>query len=282
MTTTKEKPPEINPMLKLSIGSVISNPIPDQEYLTTKGKKNLYLTTFLIIIDIILTILIFLQEYDFLTHNFKNNFLPFSIKSLLCILILVSIILIFWSHEYILVKITRFVYIILGTIYYFFKFILKLVNLINDINNEYEPDQNNLEIVDIIFLFVHLTTIIPRIFTFFISKGYVEKLGKIRKLKMEEEHESFVEQIANRLEKGYNRWSNPNENYIMENDNENDNESEQNKKHIFDKNENDDNKNNENNENNDENIVLTINGNKADEETNNNNYIFDKKEEEFI
>ena len=31
MTSTKDKPPEVNPMLKMSIGSVISNPIPDDE-----------------------------------------------------------------------------------------------------------------------------------------------------------------------------------------------------------------------------------------------------------
>ena len=33
MTSTKEKPPEVNPILKLSIGSAISNPIPDDELL---------------------------------------------------------------------------------------------------------------------------------------------------------------------------------------------------------------------------------------------------------
>ena len=280
MASNIEKIPEVNPRLKISVGSAISNPIPDQEYLTTRGKKNLNITVIFILIDLILTLLIILQEHDFLAINFSDNVLPFLIKSIICIIIFVSIIIIFSSHKYILVKITRFVYIILGTLYYCFKFILKFIILIKAINNEEEDI--DIEIIDVIFLFVHLVTIIPRILTFFISKGYVEKLERIHKLQMEEEHEKFVQKIATRLEKGYDRWSNFNENEINEKQNEL-----QIQKQYFDKNENENNNENNNENKNDNNndketILFTINGNKEDDDNKNNKFLFDKKEEELL
>lgn len=277
MTSNRERPTNINPMLKMSIGSVISNPISDQEYLSRTGKKNLYLTTLFIIVDILFTILIFLQEYDFLTKNSNNNFIAFFIKSLLCIVILVSIIIIFWKQNYILVKITRFVYIILGSIFYFIIFIIKIINLINELNsgdedeNEYEDNEEDINLLNIIFLFLHILTIIPRIVAFFISKRYVLKLKRIYELKMEEEHQSFVEKIASRIEKGYNRWSIPNENYIA---NEKDSESKQSKEY-FDKKEDKDTKNyiDDNEE---------IEFGKENEINNNKEHNINKKEEELI
>ena len=268
MSSLIEKPPESNPRLKISVGSVISNPIPDQEYLTTKGKKNLNLTIIFIIIDFILTLLIILQEHDFLANNLSDNALTFFIKSIICIIIFVSIIIIFNSHKYLLVKITRFAYIILGTLYYGVKFILKFIILVKVIDSEDEDVY--IEISDVVFLFVHLLTIIPRIITFFISKGYVEKLERIHKLQLEEEHEKFVQKIATRIEKGYNRWSNFNED---------DKQNElQIQKQYFDKNVNENNNNNNDNNNNKETLEFTINGNKEDDEKN-KQFLFDKKEE---
>ena len=63
MTSAREKPPEVNPMLKMSIGSIISNPVSDEEFLTSEGQKSLYLTTIFIIIDFLITFFIILQEY---------------------------------------------------------------------------------------------------------------------------------------------------------------------------------------------------------------------------
>ena len=274
MTSQREKPPEMNPTLKMSIGSVISNPIPDDEYLTSEGKKSLNLTTIFIIIDIILTILIFLQEYDFLTKDFKKNFLFFLIKSFLCIIILVIVIIFFWFHKYYYAQICRFSYVILGTIYYLLKFLIKIINLIKEINEENEENDDELNIADIIFLFIHLTTLIPRILAFFFSREYVKKLKKIRQIKLAAEHENFVEKIAARIEKGYTRWSNPNISYI--DDNEGD--IELNKKQFFDKNEDDINI-NDSGDNSSEKAIFTINGKNLGDGDNKKEFLFDKKDE---
>ena len=273
MTSSRERPPEVNPMLKMSIGSIISNPISDEEFLTSEGQKSLYLTTVFIIVDIIITIIIFLQEYDFLTKDFSDNFLPFSLKTFFCILILIGIIILFWMHKYMIAQINRFFYMILGAIYYLVKFILKLIKIINKINSKNEKDKNEDDptTTDIVFLFVHLLTIIPRFLAFFYCRKYIAKLKRIREIKLEKEHENFVDKIAARIQKGYTRWSNPNASYTMDDDKE----IEFNKKQYFDKKEDEDN----DNENNDvDKVVLEINGQNYDYE-NNNEFESDNKDE---
>ena len=252
MNSTNQNPPEINPMLKMSIGSIISNPVPDDELLTIQGDKKLFIVVVCAFIDIFLLLVIFLQEYDFLLENFKNDFLEFCFKSILTILILGSIIVLFCLHKLLITQITRFAYIIFGTIYYVIQFVIKLLKLINEAENLSEEDEEDIDFLDIIFLIIQLTTIIPRIIAFFICKVYVEKLKKIKQIKDEAEHESFVEKIASRIEKGYTRWSNPNASYYED--------SGPAKKQYFDKKEE-----NINDDNEEEKVVFTINGNKNEE-----------------
>ena len=291
MTSTKDKPPEVNPMLKMSIGSVISNPISDDEYLTKGGKKSLYIATSIIILDIILVLLVFLQEYNFLTKEGKNYPLLFSIKSFFTILILALITILFWSHKYYFAQIGRFGYLIFGTIYYIVKLVLKVVNIIKKLTEEEDEDESEedeVEPIDVIFIFVHLFTILPRILAFFLSKKYIEKLNKIRRIHMAAEHESFIEKIASRIENGYTRWSNPN--YKANNEKENT----LNKKQYFDKKEgkeeDEENEDNELDREIKEKILITLDGNKIvdDNSTYNSNlsnkkgYLFDKKDEGLI
>ena len=269
MSSTREKPPEINPLLKLSIGSIISNPLPDDEILKSEGKKSLYSTTLCVIIDIIFTLIIFLEEYDFLANNFIKNFLQFSIKSFFCILILALVIILFWSRKYHIALIDRFAYLILGSIYYLAKFILKLINLVNQFKLRHEK-KGKVKILDIVFLFVHLFTILPRILSFFFIKVYISKLKRIRQIKMEAEHENFVDKIASRIEKGYTRWSNPNASYTADDQKDN----EENKNKYFESEEECNNKINDENEN----IDFEINGNKINDENNNEKeFILDNK-----
>ena len=68
------------------------------------------------------------------------------------------------------------------------------------------------QIIPIIFIALTTFTIIPRILVFFISRKYLKKLERLYEIKRLEEQEQFVERIAQRIEKGYQRWSNPNAN----------------------------------------------------------------------
>ena len=283
MSYTREKPPVSNPLLKLSIGSAISNPISDDIFLELEGKKNLHLTIIFIIIDILLTLLIILQSYNFFMDDFKGNILTFILHSFCVIAILSSIIIIYYLHKYIIALITRFGYIIIGGLYFLVILVIKIVNIIMKLLSD-DTTEENIELLDIIFLFVHFLTVIPRIFAFFLIKKYIIKLKKIRDIHMVTEHDNFVEKIADRIEKGYIRWSNPNASYIMDNEKDNNN----NVKKYFDKKEEDEDLNINNEEENDDSIGLEINGEKKKLKYNDNNnnkekeFIFDKKDENIL
>ena len=216
MDSTNRKSPEVNPMLNMSVASIISNPIPDDELLIREGDKKLNIILICIVIDLILTLLIILQEYDFLKELVNTDILLFFIKSIICILLLGLVIFLYCLHKFYIAIFARFSYLIVGIIYYISKFVFKLVNLISkeeegtqSEGQEDEEPENEIKIIDIIFLTLHLFSIIPRILAFYFCRGYIEKLRKLRQIRIEEEHDNFVEKIASRIENGYTRWSNP-------------------------------------------------------------------------
>ena len=149
-------------------------------------------------------------------------------------------------------------------------FAIKIVNITKKLLSD-DDSEENIDVLSIIFLFVQLLTVVPRIAAFFLVKKYVAKLKKIRDIQVGNEHESFVDKIAERIQKGYTRWSNPNS--TMENENEKNNEVKQ----YFDKKEDDI-----------DIIALDVNGQKKEFEVNgddNNNekeFIFDKKDETLL
>ena len=216
MDSTNRKSPEVNPMLNMSVASIISNPIPDDELLIREGDKKLNIILICIVVDLILTLLIILQEYDFLKELVNTDILLFFIKSIICILLLGLVIFLYCLHKFYIAIFARFSYLIVGIIYYISKFVFKLVNLISkeeegtqSEGQEDEEPENEIKIIDIIFLTLHLFSIIPRILAFYFCRGYIEKLRKLRQIRIEEEHDNFVEKIASRIENGYTRWSNP-------------------------------------------------------------------------
>ena len=216
MDSIHRKSPEVNQMLNMSVASIISNPIPDDELLIREGDKKLNIILICIVIDLILTLLIILQEYDFLKELVNTDILLFFIKSIICILLLGLVIFLYCLHKFYIAIFARFSYLIVGIIYYISKFVFKLVNLISkeeegtqSEGQEDEEPENEINIIDIIFLILHLFSIIPRILAFYFCREYIEKLRKLRQIRIEEEHDNFVEKIASRIENGYTRWSNP-------------------------------------------------------------------------
>ena len=216
MDSTNRKSPEVNQMLNMSVASIISNPIPDDELLIREGDKKLNIILICIVVDLILTLLIILQEYDFLKELVNTDILLFFIKSIICILLLGLVIFLYCLHKFYIAIFARFSYLIVGIIYYISKFVFKLVNLISkeeegtqSEGQEDEEPENEIKIIDIIFLTLHLFSIIPRILAFYFCREYIEKLRKLRQIRIEEEHDNFVEKIASRIENGYTRWSNP-------------------------------------------------------------------------
>ena len=207
----KEKSSGINPAFKISVGSNISNPIPDDEYLQKEGNRNLKLLIILIIIDFIVTLIMLLQDYEFLMDVSNTQILEYISRTILCCICFSSLIILLCLHKLIATHIARWAYLILGIIYYCLLFSLRILKLIFTIR---ETEKSLL--LPIIFLILFTGTIAPRIIVFFKSRKYLKKLENLYQIRRLEEQEQFVERIATRIEKGYRRWSNPNVSYSDE------------------------------------------------------------------
>lgn len=208
----EETLPKVNPEFKKSVGSAISNPIPDDEYLTTEGNKKLKSIIIYISIDFIVTLIMLLENYDFLYDVENNSIYLYIARTILCIICFSSLIALFCLHKLLATKIARWAYFILGIAYYALIIILRVIDIIKIALN----NQSKSLTLSIIFLVLQLGTIIPRILVFFISKKYLKKLMNLDQIRKLEEQEKFVESIATRIEKGYKRWSHPNMSYSEE------------------------------------------------------------------
>ena len=207
----KEKTSGINPAFKVSVGSNISNPIPDDEYLQKEGNRSLKLLIIFIIIDFVVTLIMLLQDYEFLIDVNNTQILEYIMRTILCCICFSSLIVLFCLHKLIATHIARWAYLILGIVYYCLIFSLRILKIVYIIK---ETEKSLL--LPIIFLILFTGTIAPRIIVFFKSRKYLKKLESLYQIKRLEEQEQFVERIATRIEKGYRRWSNPNVSYSDE------------------------------------------------------------------
>ena len=223
----EETLPKVNPEFKKSVGSAISNPIPDDEYLTKEGNKKLKSIIIYISIDFIITLIMLLQNYDFLYDVEDYSIYLYIARTILCIICFSSLIVLFCLHKLLATKIARWIYFVLGIAYYILILILRII----DIVKIYLNGQNKNSVLSIIFLILHAGTITPRILVFFISKKYLKKLVNLEQIRKLEEQEKFVERIATRIEKGYKRWSHPNMSYSEEEEIFDEDKT----KHLFDK-----------------------------------------------
>ena len=146
----KEKSSSINPAFKISVGSNISNPIPDDEYLQKEGNRNLKLLIFLIIIDFVVTLIMLLQDYEFLIDVTNTQILEYITRTILCCICFSSLIILLCLHKLIATHIARWAYLILGIIYYCLIFSLRIL-----INIYYKRNRKKFIITHNIFNFIH-------------------------------------------------------------------------------------------------------------------------------
>lgn len=185
--------------LKISMGSVSSNPISDQEELTIKRKRFLFFTLICTTSDFIIIILILTKDCNIFTSEGEEgestpdikNFILFTILAFLFFLIILILLLIrkpFFS------KICRYIYLFTGVAYYIYQIVTKIIYFYG---NHFELDSN-----DIIFFFLASIVIVPRIIGFTFVRLYEKILHKIEQAKRAEDHENFLEKIVNKVDRG--------------------------------------------------------------------------------
>ena len=171
---------------KISMSSVIES---DRVLFARESAKFFKIILILILTDFFLTELVFL--YDYIIDEL--NLPLFSIFSSIAIIFFGVLLILLYCKKSILSKITRFIYLIIGIIYFIFQIVMKLISL----------NQKNfsLNIYDIILFIVLSLPIFPRITGFLYIRIFERALKKMEDAKLTEEHQMFMEKVLNKLDR---------------------------------------------------------------------------------
>jgi hypothetical protein len=193
--------------LKISMGSVTSNPMSDKALFNEENKKFYKIIIILIIIDFFLNELIILHDYILISllegekeEDKDNNnqekepeLLLFFLFTILSIIIFGLILYVLYLKKLILSKITRFCYLIIGILYYTYQIIIKFIYF-GETGFELDP-------FNIVFFIIVSLTIVPRIMGFLYIRVFERSIVKLDKAKIDEEHVNFIEKVANNLDR---------------------------------------------------------------------------------
>ena len=184
---------------KDSAYSGVESPPTDLELKTKEAKSRFYFMLIFIGIDYIMSVLIIINESYFFKDK-ENDIILFIIKiSCLTVFLLLVIILTFLLKQK-LTKIIRYVYIIVLGLYYLFEIVWNIKSFIDDFEGT--------DWVDLVFFFVILLTIIPRLFVFYNIDLLIIKINEIYDCKNGEEHDQFRQNLENKMEDRDNtNWS---------------------------------------------------------------------------
>lgn len=188
-----------NPSFKISISSVVES---DRVLFNRESTKFLKVVTFLIILDFVCTEYIFVHDNILITFIEDNsnqnekkeiNWLIFSICSSISFAFFTVILILLYLKKPLLSKIVRFLYLILGLLFFVFQVIQKMLIL-----NDKDFSLNTLDIV--VFIVISIT-IIPRITGFLYIRIFERKIKKMKEAELAEEHELLLEKVVDKFDR---------------------------------------------------------------------------------
>ena len=176
-----------------TVDSVVSNPEPEPVFIGREGTENFRKAIIWILVDLVVTIALIAFEYGLFTDDI--DIINLIIIGSIALVIFACILVFVLSHVTILVLLSKYVYIILGSLYYAYKLLQMIIFLIDN-----ESDISNLDLV--IFVII-LASIIPRIMGFYNIELLVKVLRKVDDSKRILAHEKFIEKIGNKVDRGH-------------------------------------------------------------------------------
>ena len=182
-----------------TVDSAVSNPEPEPVFIGKEGTENFKKSITWVLIDLIATIFLILVEFGLFDGEIEIMNL---IIVLIIALVIFAIVIVFvLSHVTTLVIISKYAYIIIGSLYYAYKLLKAIIYLIT----------NNSEIsnLDLVVFVIILASIIPRILGFYNIELLAKVCKKVDESKRILAHEKLIEKIGNKVDRGgYSRWSN--------------------------------------------------------------------------
>lgn len=183
--------------LKISMGSVTSNPLSDKDLFLKENKRLYNIIMIFIITDFILNELIIINDCNIFFSLFDKERTPyifnFFLYTIISLIIFGCILLFLFLKKLILSKSARFFYLIVGILYYVYQIIIKLI--------DFGVKGFDLETLDIIIFIILSLSIIPKIVGFLYIKIYERTIIKIEDAKITEEQQHFIEKVEGKLDR---------------------------------------------------------------------------------
>jgi len=183
--------------------SIISNPEPEPVFISREGYSNYIKAVICIVVDFFVTIfLIFVQYGLFGIFEEEMNFKLIAIISSIAFAFFACVLIFVITHITILVIISKYMYILVGGIYYGYRLTLMIIYLVKN--------EKGISTGGLIFFIIILASILPRVFGFYNIEILAKVCKKVDDNKRILEHEKFVEKIGNKIDNrhSYSRWSN--------------------------------------------------------------------------
>ena len=172
--------------------SAIETPLTDLELKTKEAKSRYYCMLIYIGIDYIISTLIIIKQSNFFTHKENDIFLfILQISCLTAFFLFVIITVLFLNRK--LTKAVKYIYIVIVSLYYIFEISWNVKYFIQHFD---ESDW-----LDMLFFFIILLTLIPRLFVFHYMDILILKICEIDDCKKGEEHDEFRRNLENKMER---------------------------------------------------------------------------------
>ena len=150
--------------------SIISNPEPEPVFISREGHSNYIRAVICIVVDFVVTIfLIFVQYGLFGIFEEKIDYKTIAIISSIAFVFFACVLIFVITHITILVIISKYMYILVGGIYYGYRLTLMIIYLVKN--------EKGISTGGLIFFIIILASILPRVFGFY----NIEILAKVCK-----------------------------------------------------------------------------------------------------
>ena len=181
--------------------TVVSNPEPEPVFISKEGISNFIKALMCICVDLVVTIfLIFVQYGLFGIFEEKLNITYIIIIGTVSLAFFACILIFVISHVTILVIISKYAYIGIGSAYYGYRLTLMIIYLIKN--------EKGISNGALVFFIIILATIMPRVFGFYNIEQLVKVCKKVDENRRILAHDKFVEKLGNKIDVGYSQWSN--------------------------------------------------------------------------
>ena len=184
-----------NPSFKISISSVIES---DRVLFNRESIQFLKKVTILIILDFVCTEYIIVNDsiLNYINKKEDIKWVLLSILSPIAFVFFLVIFILLYLKKPLLSKIARYVYLIIGIIFFIYEVVIKMIDL--------SRKGFSLNYFDYIVFLVIAISIVPRITGFIYIRFFEKKIQKMREAELAEEHELLLEKVVDKFDRSTN------------------------------------------------------------------------------